>query len=114
MMKTAITFAAAILSFAFLASAAIAQDAGAGLAGRRAGWRAMRQERIAVCANKSAGTPCSFERRGKKESGVCQTTRRGELICHSATGRRRRMRGMGGPSPAPSVAGPAAPGVSQP
>jgi len=57
-------------------------------------WRAMRQEMIAACADKSAGTACSFSREGQTVSGICHQSRRGKLVCR--TGRGGRGGGMQG------------------
>lgn len=65
-------------------------------------WRAMRQEMIAACADKSAGTACSFSRAGQTVSGICQQSRRGQLVCRTGRGGRGgAMQGgsMGGGMP---------------
>jgi len=40
-----------------------------------------KQERIQACADKSAGDPCSFTRKGEDVNGTCSSARHGKLIC---------------------------------
>lgn len=83
------------------APAARAQTYGSSPSGGHSEWRAMRQQMIAACANKSAGAACSFTREGQTMTGVCRATRRDQLVCRSGKrGRRRRTDGlMGGAMP---------------
>lgn len=90
-MKTGIAIVALVLSFALLAPSTYAQNAPGGMMGGRQRWRAMRQEMIAACANKSAGMPCSFARAGNPVNGTCAANRRGRMICRSP-----KHRGHGG------------------
>jgi len=50
----------------------------------RSQWQETRQEMMAACANKSAGTACSSSREGQPVSGTCHATRRGHLVCLTA------------------------------
>ena len=40
---------------------------------------------MAACADKTAGTPCSFSREGQAVSGICRPMRRGRMVCLTAT-----------------------------
>ena len=64
-------------------------------------WQAMRQEMMVACADKSAGTACSFSREGQAVGGTCRATRRGQLVCRAGKGGGGRgMHGqMGGGMP---------------
>jgi len=40
-----------------------------------------KRARIQACAEKSAGDPCSYTRKGENVDGTCGTARHGKLIC---------------------------------
>ena len=79
-------------------------------------WQAMRQEMMAACADKSAGTACSFSREGQAVSGTCRATRRGQLACRAGKGGGGRgMHGqMGGGMPGGGMPGGGMPGGGMP
>jgi hypothetical protein len=63
-----------------------AQTDGSPSSGGRSQWQAMRQEMMAACADKSAGTACSFSREGQAVTGTCRPMRQGQLVCHAGKG----------------------------
>jgi isoaspartyl peptidase/L-asparaginase-like protein (Ntn-hydrolase superfamily) len=74
-----------------------AQTAGSEAGDSRSQWRALRQEMMKACLDKSAETPCSFSRDSQTVNGTCQTTRRGKLVCRGGEGGRSgEMRGRMG------------------
>ncbi|HEV3112599.1 MAG TPA: hypothetical protein VGY99_19095 [Candidatus Binataceae bacterium] len=44
-----------------------------------------RRARIQACADKSAGDPCSYTRKGANVDGTCGTARHGKLICTASS-----------------------------
>lgn len=60
--------------------------------GNRSQWRAMHQEMLAACVDKSAAAACSVSLQGRTVSGTCRANRRGRLVCR--TGKGGRNRGM--------------------
>jgi hypothetical protein len=90
-----------LTAFATYAPATHAQTDGSPSSGGRSQWQAMRQEMMAACADKSAGTACSFSREGQAVSGTCRAMRQGQLACHAGKGGGGRgMHGqMGGGMP---------------
>jgi hypothetical protein len=94
-----------LTAFATYAPATHAQTDGSPSSGGRSQWQAMRQEMMAACADKSAGTACSFSREGQAVSGTCRAMRQGQLACHAGKGGGgREMHGqMGGGMPPDSA-----------
>ncbi len=41
--------------------------------------------RVQACADKSAGDPCSFTRKGAEVDGTCKAKRHGKLICKATS-----------------------------
>jgi len=41
--------------------------------------------RVQACADKSAGDPCSFTRKGADVDGTCKAKRHGKLICKATS-----------------------------
>ena len=74
-----------LAAFVTCAPATHAQTEGSPPSGGRSQWQAMRQEMMAACADKAAGTPCSFSREGQPVSGTCSAMRRGQMVCLTAT-----------------------------
>ena len=68
------------------ASATHAQTEGSPSSGGRSQWRAMGQEMMAACADKTAGNPCSFSRGGQAVNGTCRAMRRGQMVCRAGNG----------------------------
>ena len=62
------------------------QTYGSSSSGGRSQSQAMRQEKMAACADKSAGTACSFSREGQPVSGICRARRQGQLVCRAGKG----------------------------
>jgi hypothetical protein len=79
-------FALFLMALASHAPATHAQTVGSPSSGGRSQWRAVRQEMMAACADKSAGTACSFSREGQAVTGICRATRQGQLVCHAGKG----------------------------
>jgi len=90
-MKAKIVLIAAFLSLLVLAPVARAQDKDSGQSaatpsaesqpGIPPKLEALRHARIAACAKKAAGDPCSFSRGTATVQGKCAQTRRGLLVC---------------------------------
>ncbi len=95
-MRSTILIAMTFLALIMLAPATHAQTSeGSSMGGSPQQRQAMMKDRMAACANKSSGNPCSFtSRAGKAVSGTCQATRRGQLACR--TGKATSGQGMGG------------------
>ena len=74
-----------LTALATCAPAARAQTYGSPSSGGRSQWQAMRQEMMGACADKTAGTTCSFSHEGQPVSGTCRAMRRGKLVCLTAT-----------------------------
>ena len=93
-LKITISGAFALLAVMTLALPAHAQANPQPSTGVREQRRMIWRERLAACANRSAGAVCSFSRQTRTIDGVCEPNRRGRLLCHAD--RRRGGRRMGG------------------
>ena len=78
-----VLFVAALVT---CAPAMHAQTEGSPSSGGRSQWRAMGQEMMAACADKTAGTPCSFSREGQAVNGTCRAMPRGQMVCRAGNG----------------------------
>ncbi len=89
------TYLAASIAASFLALTTLVPSVSAQtnepFSGGRGEWREMRQEMVQACANKSVGASCSFSWEGQTVTGTCRQTRRGQLVCRAARGRRGGM-----------------------
>jgi len=92
-MKSKIVLIAAFLALVALAPAARAQNkdssqsaatpSAESKSGMPAKLEALRHARIAACAKKAAGDPCSFSRGSTTVQGKCEETPRGLMVCAS-------------------------------
>ncbi|MGH7812442.1 MAG: hypothetical protein ACREQI_00365 [Candidatus Binataceae bacterium] len=100
-MKLTTLIAAAVLAFAMLAPAAMAQE-NPPPQGAHPAWRAMFKARMDACDSKKVGDSCSFTLPdGKTMNGACREGHHGKLICL----RPRRHRQMQGGAPHPVTPG---------
>jgi hypothetical protein len=74
------TYGLVVALFIMLGAAAFAQENVLPPSGHGHG---IAEVRIAACAGRSKGAPCSFSHHGQQVNGICHPLRQGQLVCRS-------------------------------